>query len=665
LSDFKVIIAAMCAIVFGLVTVWLVAEQRGYRSRGRRRGKPDSGNRSADKRQLSPREKKLFTQAQISLKQGKPIPAARILEQINMPREAIQALEDHGLIHEAATILMRMQRQNRAGVIYARHGMWKDAAKCFQLAKMPLEAAKCNREAGNWQEAADLFSEVQRYKDAAECHERIGNLHLAAKLNLLAGEQEDAMRLYKRVVQETENLSRLELENNEVDLIVEYLTAGNADLELADLIVNKNKLNVVLHSLVTKGFVKQAADIYLRATTDIGPQLISEVSYEERSAENLAEVFLRVSHFSYAGMVYERMEQFDRAGDAFEKAEDYDRAAYCFERAGNTVKVKILKEKAANISDKPTARKNENHPVAKANPFALSEIEETEGYAFQSKSPEDEEATQVLTEVSANSAGEESNSHGRFSISDPASTTEVEEVEDKAEKVIEVKETENQEESTRETLPDTLVRPSDSSSIPLVSEAPTKQSASKNPQDAEKPDNTSQPTETKPQKMPEEEKEEEPSKIFNMDKARAIFHSARFFSELDFEQKNKLWSIGETRVFAEGDTILDFNDEPSGVYVIVQGQIDVFRQVRSREKYVDRMREGESFGELWLLADQPTTVKFSAAKPVKVHVIERGPFDELMDKDGTLARKLYKRFTMRLLRRLLSPQNNKNKSQAS
>ena len=151
----------------------------------------------------------------------------------------------------------------------------------------------------------------------------------------------------------------------------------------------------------------------------------------------------------------------------------------------------------------------------------------------------------------------------------------------------------------------------------------------------------------------------------SMDRERAVFHSARFFSDLDFEQKNKLWAIGETIEFGEEYTILDFNDEPKGVYVIVGGHIDVYKLVRSSEKYIDRMREGQSFGELWLLADQPTAVKFVAAKPVKVHVIGRDDFDDLMDKDGTVARKLYKRFTMRLLRRLLTSQNNKPKSEAS
>ena len=84
-------------------------------------------------------------------------PGARILEQLNMPREAIQALEDAGLIHEAAKILMRMQRANRAGVIYARHAMWDNAAQCFKLANMPLEVAKCYREAGNLPLAAEYF----------------------------------------------------------------------------------------------------------------------------------------------------------------------------------------------------------------------------------------------------------------------------------------------------------------------------------------------------------------------------------------------------------------------------------------------------------------------------------------------------------------------------
>jgi CRP-like cAMP-binding protein len=99
--------------------------------------------------------------------------------------------------------------------------------------------------------------------------------------------------------------------------------------------------------------------------------------------------------------------------------------------------------------------------------------------------------------------------------------------------------------------------------------------------------------------------------------------------------------------------------------VIVQGSVACFKQVAGKETYVDQMGEAESFGELWLLADQPTAVRFVATKPTRIRVVGRDAFNELLDKDGTIARKVYKRFTLRLLKRLLKPQNSKVNQEAS
>ena len=107
---------------------------------------------------------------------------------------------------------------------------------------------------------------------------------------------------------------------------------------------------------------------------------------------------------------------------------------------------------------------------------------------------------------------------------------------------------------------------------------------------------------------------------------------------------------------------LTYNDEPKGVYVIVQGSVSCYRVVNGKESYVDQMGESESFGELWLLADQPTAVRFVAAKNTRIRVVGRDTFNDLLDKDGLMARKLYKRFTMRLLKRLLKPQNTNAKA---
>jgi hypothetical protein len=150
-----------------------------------------------------------------------------------------------------------------------------------------------------------------------------------------------------------------------------------------------------------------------------------------------------------------------------------------------------------------------------------------------------------------------------------------------------------------------------------------------------------------------------------IDPTLAAFHRAKFLADLDFDQRGKLWAIGTTLDFEAGTTILTYNDEPKGVYIIVQGAVSCYRHVGGKDVYVDQMGESESFGELWLLADQPTAVKFVAAKPTRLRLIDRSAFNDLMDKDGTIARKVYKRFTLRLLKRLLKPQNPQRNQAAS
>lgn len=147
---------------------------------------------------------------------------------------------------------------------------------------------------------------------------------------------------------------------------------------------------------------------------------------------------------------------------------------------------------------------------------------------------------------------------------------------------------------------------------------------------------------------------------------KAVFFKSSFLETLDASQKENLWKIGETTSYASGDVILTYNDEPEGVYIILSGSVNCYRQIGREKKYIDRMSAGKVFGELWLLAEQSTTVQFVASnKDTKLHIIRRKPFQQLLDKDGAIARKVYKRFTMRLLKHLLSPQDNGQNSVAS
>jgi tetratricopeptide (TPR) repeat protein len=585
---------------------------RGYKERGRRRAPAakaqaaagDPSTRRSDRRKLSGQEKKLYTESQRLLAAGKPGPAARILEQLSMPREAIQCLEDAGLIHEAAKILMRMQRHNRAGVVYARHGMWDFAAQSFKMANMPLEVAKCYREAGEHAQAAEFFEKAGRAEDAAVSYQQAGDLLRAAKLYSAIGMRDQSMQLLSRLAATAANIAALRLAEEELGRIVDYLGEGHTDANLANVVLGTNKLVEVLLTLISKGLIKQACELFLRATSDIGPQLMAEVNYQDRSAPTLAAVFIAVSNFKYAGMVFERMTAFDQAGEAFERAEDFERAAYCFERAGQEPRARALKEKAQH-APKRLSR-------APASAFSLSAVgteprleaapsddyDDDDG-ADENERADDQEATTVLPMPNAKAPA-------------PAPAAPM------------------------------RLKPT---ALPVTAPAPIFALQADEPEPLNATDDALPPVSGRP-----------PDEPVTLEEGRAVFHRAKFFDDLDFEQKNKLWTLGTTRSFGPEETILTYNDEPTGVYVIIKGSVSCYRQVGGTEKYVDQMGETETFGELWLLADQPTAVRFVASKASQLRIIERDAFNALLDKDGIIARKVYKRFTMRLLKRLLRPQ---------
>jgi tetratricopeptide (TPR) repeat protein len=538
---------------------------------------------------MSKEEKRLFAQAKHLLNSGKVQPAAQLLESIGMQREAITALENSGFIHDAAKILMRMQRHNRAGVVYARHAMWDKAAECFKMANMPLEVAKCYREAGNFQSAAEHYEKAEKFEDAADCYLEKGNLHRAAKLYGIADKKDKALELYNQIAQNAGNLASLDLGDSEIKIIMDHLSEGNTDSHLADIIVSKNKLTDIIRHLVGKGMVKQASDLYLRSTHDIGPLLINEISYSDPSAEHLAQVFINVANYGYAGMLFERIASFERAGEAFEKAEDYNRAAYCYERAGLNSKAYDMKDRQGSIKKKSSAGKttapNNNGPR-----FSLTSVTEAP----------DEQATQMIDSTKFNP--------------DKDHTIKVD--------------------------PADVGTPPPSQSATKARETSSVHLASLDETEDETADESSDAL----------------AKI-KIDDARALFHQSQAFSELDYVQRNTLWDLGVTQMYEPGNVILDYDQLPSGLYVILSGQVQANRKNGLQEYNLDTMKEPDSFGELWLIAELPTSVQFVALSSCRIHMIDRSQFKDLLDKDATLARKLYKRFTQILLNRLVTSQD--------
>ncbi|MBM3381497.1 MAG: hypothetical protein FJY29_03555 [Betaproteobacteria bacterium] len=103
----------------------------------------NGGLRTQDNNNLNQAQEKRKQEAMTLINIEDFVGAARIFEEINMQREAIDVLENHGLLDEAAAILMKMNRPNRAAVIYERNKNFEKATAYFLRAKMLEDAKRC------------------------------------------------------------------------------------------------------------------------------------------------------------------------------------------------------------------------------------------------------------------------------------------------------------------------------------------------------------------------------------------------------------------------------------------------------------------------------------------------------------------------------------------
>lgn len=146
----------------------------------------------------------------------------------------------------------------------------------------------------------------------------------------------------------------------------------------------------------------------------------------------------------------------------------------------------------------------------------------------------------------------------------------------------------------------------------------------------------------------------------------APFYQAEFMMDLNPKEQKQLQGICETGDFATGDIILDFKQDPLGIYFVLSGRISIIKRDESMaEIEIDYFEKGDTFGEFWLLMDQPTQFKFLVQEPCTLGWIKRSDFENMMDKNGAIARKLYKSFSHTLVSRLINKQQKKKNRLAS
>lgn len=82
--------------------------------------------------------------------------------------------------------------------------------------------------------------------------------------------------------------------------------------------------------------------------------------------------------------------------------------------------------------------------------------------------------------------------------------------------------------------------------------------------------------------------------------------------------------------FKAGEVIFSEGDPPGAVYVIARGQVDIMRGQGEERIHLAHRREGEVFGEMALVDNQPRSATATAATDCWCHVVSEAQFTQFI-----------------------------------
>ncbi len=124
------------------------------------------------------------------------------------------------------------------------------------------------------------------------------------------------------------------------------------------------------------------------------------------------------------------------------------------------------------------------------------------------------------------------------------------------------------------------------------------------------------------------------------------------FGELALEDMKDLYRLSEEAQYVAGSTIIEQGAQGQGLFVIVEGGVQVFKVEAGRSKPLASLSAGSYVGELSLIDEAPTSARVVAAGPVRALFISRARFNQYLYTHEAAALRIYALFTRTLAERL-------------
>ncbi|HSF93602.1 MAG TPA: cyclic nucleotide-binding domain-containing protein [Thermohalobaculum sp.] len=116
----------------------------------------------------------------------------------------------------------------------------------------------------------------------------------------------------------------------------------------------------------------------------------------------------------------------------------------------------------------------------------------------------------------------------------------------------------------------------------------------------------------------------------SLNQAVAIMQEIPLFRKVDLKQLKVVAMMGETRKYRAGERLFEKGDEGDAAFIIISGAVDVIVGVDGDERSVATLGQGEIFGELAVLCDQPRTTAIGAHSDLEVLRLDRNVVMNLM-----------------------------------
>lgn len=125
--------------------------------------------------------------------------------------------------------------------------------------------------------------------------------------------------------------------------------------------------------------------------------------------------------------------------------------------------------------------------------------------------------------------------------------------------------------------------------------------------------------------------------------------SIPLFDVLPQEMVDRLLAHAVTRTYVRNAVIISEGDEPTAFYVVLSGRLRVFLTESSGKEFVLRtLGEGDYFGELALLDDEPRSASVAAIESCKLLVLSKAAFQDSITQNPDLAWQLIKGLAKRV-----------------